>query len=97
VRLVLFVLCLAVACEPDGVQVGTQCVTDRSLRAEATRFIVDCAAAANPKSDEEGEDLVDACARSALDWFCRPVTTVFVKYRGFVRCDVDPQPGCPAP
>lgn len=29
------------------------------------QFVVDCAAAANPKSDEEGEDLVEQCEESS--------------------------------
>lgn len=35
-----------------------------------TSFILDCAKAANPQSDEEGEDLVVECQRVALSAFC---------------------------
>ena len=34
------------------------------------KFIIDCAKAANPMSDEEGEDLVAQCERTATNLFC---------------------------
>lgn len=37
------------------------------------KFIIDCAKAANPMSDEEGEDLVHQCERTSEDLFCEHV------------------------
>lgn len=37
------------------------------------RFIIDCAKAANPMSDEEGEDLVLQCDRTSRVLFCEEV------------------------
>ena len=37
------------------------------------KFIVDCAAAANPHSDEEGEDLVRECRLAGHSIFCESV------------------------
>lgn len=39
------------------------------------KFIIDCSAAANPKSDEEGEDLVAQCEKTGIRTLC-PVTQV---------------------
>ncbi len=36
---------------------------------KAAKFIIDCATAANPLSDEEGEDLVEQCQRTAYHLF----------------------------
>jgi hypothetical protein len=43
---------------------------DNDKRAE---FIINCAKAANPMSDEEGEDLVEQCQRTSYDLFCEEV------------------------
>ncbi len=34
------------------------------------QFIIDCAKAANPMSDEEGEDLVEQCEKTSHPLFC---------------------------
>lgn len=34
------------------------------------KFIIDCAKAANPMSDEEGEDLVAECRKTGIQLFC---------------------------
>lgn len=34
------------------------------------KFIIDCAKAANPMSDEEGEDLVKQCEKTSESLFC---------------------------
>lgn len=35
-----------------------------------SKFIIECARAANPMSDEEGEDLVRQCDETSKDIFC---------------------------
>jgi hypothetical protein len=37
------------------------------------KFIIECAKAANPMSDEEGEDLVRQCEQTSLELFCERV------------------------
>lgn len=37
------------------------------------KFVIDCAKAANPMSDEEGEDLVLQCERTSNALFCEYV------------------------
>lgn len=37
------------------------------------KFIIDCAKAANPMSDEEGEDLVRQCEETSEHLFCKKV------------------------
>jgi hypothetical protein len=47
-----------------------QICKDNDKRAE---FIINCAKAANPMSDEEGEDLVEQCERTSRNLFCESV------------------------
>lgn len=42
-------------------------ICDQEKRAQ---FIVDCARAANPMSDEEGEDLVAQCEKTSTNLYC---------------------------
>jgi hypothetical protein len=42
-------------------------ICDQEKRAS---FIIECAEAANPKSDEEGEDLVAQCEYTSRNLFC---------------------------
>jgi len=42
-----------------------------------TSFIIDCANAANPMSDEEGEDLVSQCAYRARQLYCSGQPYIF--------------------
>jgi hypothetical protein len=55
------------ACEPHREAVK-ECV--EIDRAAASAFVVKCAEAANPKSDEEGEDLVAQCEETARRLHC---------------------------
>lgn len=57
------------------------CVTKEEKR-ELADFIIKCAEAANPKSDEEGEDLVSQCELTGARTLC-PVEKV-------CRTNVDP-------
>jgi len=54
--------------EPEW-HIATSQVIPLARRDDAARFVVECAAAANPKSDEEGEDLVRQCHVTAEDLF----------------------------
>jgi len=55
---------LAVSCSCDNRQEGkVRCIgIDQKV---AREFIIECAKAANPMSDEEGEDLVHECGLQA--------------------------------
>jgi hypothetical protein len=68
--LLISILISLVACgseyQPEYKGVRT-CPTDKSVIAD---FIVRCATAANPHSDEEGEDLVAQCEETAEHTFC---------------------------
>lgn len=68
IRLLLLTMCL-VGCDIARRTDHTVmvCPVDDGTRA---KFIVECAAAANPKSDEEGEDLVAECGKQAEKLFC---------------------------
>lgn len=55
----------------------------------AAECMIRCAAAANPMSDEEGEDLVDMCATHCRELYC----TVWARYyswNGWRSCAVGP-------
>jgi hypothetical protein len=68
-------LALALACEPSqSVVTRTACFPDTGERRAA--FVLECTAAGNPYSDEEGEDLVAQCDETAQGLFCGPVAVV---------------------
>lgn len=46
------------------------------LSEKRAKFIIDCATAANPRSDEEGEDLVEQCDQTSRSLFCPQVAVV---------------------
>lgn len=62
---VLALLPLACGSPPPPRPLSEAC--DQQAVAE---FVLECAKAANPHSDEEGEDLVLQCERTALHLFC---------------------------
>jgi len=73
ITLVMTLSCLEL--EPN---LGPDLRTSASCDSEAIRdFVVKCAKAANPMSDEEGEDLVEECADVARDTFCNERTVGF--------------------
>jgi len=70
----LFILPSLVACFSDPspvIQFEPGCTMEHSER--VAKFIVDCATAANPRSDEEGEDLVAQCQKTAEKILCPSV------------------------
>lgn len=62
---------------PPRITFDRHCSMEQSER--VAKFIVDCAEAANPKSDEEGEDLVEQCEETAKNVLCPEVA--FVSHR----------------
>lgn len=64
----LLVLTAACADSPPTLTTVTVCSPETAER-RAT-FIVQCSTAANPHSDEEGEDLVSQCETTATNLFC---------------------------
>lgn len=69
------ILLFLVGCDPKLASfTEPECGVDDGTRA---RFIVDCSTAANPKSDEEGEDLVHECGKQAERLFCPRVKQFF--------------------
>lgn len=69
----LFILAFLVACSADPPVPIVYSVRKCSTMEHGERlakFIIDCAAAANPKSDEEGEDLVAQCQETAEEILC---------------------------
>lgn len=67
----LSVLCILVFSGCDQTpQFGAERECVESDRAAANAAIIACAEAANPKSDEEGEDLVAECRRTMRDSLC---------------------------
>lgn len=76
---------LVVGC---GYRVDVETVIRQGVTDDAQRFIVECAKAANPMSDEEGEDLVAQCERTALKLYGTE-QLVACDYQGFdcVPCE----------
>lgn len=72
-RLVWPLFLIALACSPRPVPLEYHHAGKRVLegvhRAQAAQFVIDCARAANPHSDEEGEDLVAQCEHTSRNFF----------------------------
>ncbi len=79
----LFLLLFLVGCDKESTTVmrsqSTDCVTKED-RERLAVFIVECAKAANPMSDEEGEDLVAQCESSGKNTLCPSVETCQTVY-----------------
>lgn len=59
-----------------------QCV-NKEDRAALAKFIIECSKAANPLSDEEGEDLVAQCERTGERTLCETTKMCRVTYLGY--------------
>lgn len=55
--------------QPPRIVSEPHCTTPTE-RAALAQFVVDCSKAANPLSDEEGEDLVAQCQSTGTDVLC---------------------------
>ena len=88
---VILVFACACACRKDIVSVPDCSDVDRDRLAQ---LVVECARAANPMSDEEGEDLVRECRLSIKDTFC-PKSPAWVGVGPEVLlCRLNPRPEC---
>lgn len=56
--------------DPGDVQISFDCRIHPTQQTEAKACLVECAQAANPKSDEESEDLVYQCEKSCTNIYC---------------------------
>ena len=65
--ILFFVGVILMTYNPEPKWRWNQVCNDADKRA---KFIIDCAKAANPMSDEEGEDLVKQCDSSSRELFC---------------------------
>lgn len=61
------------------------------LRQKVADFVVNCAKAANPMSDEEGEDLVAECRRSGQAVLCPERTYTYEYSNGRGRFNYRPK------
>jgi hypothetical protein len=59
---------VSIIARPVNTRFMASCQSDTAER--RSTFILECAKAANPLSDEEGEDLVKQCQATAADLFC---------------------------
>jgi hypothetical protein len=75
ILVVILVLMLA-ACSNERTQELSATTDCSNYKAEIAKFIVDCAKAANPLSDEEGEDLVEQCEVTGKHVLCDIKTQV---------------------
>jgi hypothetical protein len=55
-----------VACRPSPGHWERERDVPPASRDAFARFVIDCSTAANPRSDEEGEDLVAQCERTGI-------------------------------
>jgi len=63
-----------------------KCETDLH-RKQLAEFIIKCSEAANPKSDEEGEDLVDQCENTGVRTICPTIEVCMEQHKeaGFME------------
>lgn len=59
-----------IACNEGPVKIDSVCRVHPTQQTEAKECLVQCAEAANPMSDEEGEDLVTQCEESCTNIYC---------------------------
>jgi hypothetical protein len=79
---------LVLACSPR-IDTRRECLPDTGERRAA--FVLECTAAGNPYSDEEGEDLVSQCEMTARSLFCEFVAVACWE-GGCTPCSVTRQP-----
>lgn len=65
-----------------------RCTVPAEHRDALLKFVIDCAKAANPMSDEEGEDLVQQCERTGAKAFetCETVYESLESESNWVPC-----------
>lgn len=66
----------AVSCSPDTSGVRRQCLPTPRDGARRAAFVLTCAKNANPKSDEEPEDMLSMCSKIADRNYCEVVWAV---------------------
>jgi hypothetical protein len=71
---------LTVVATCSSYNVERRCIPNGSHAGSRAEFVLSCAENANPKSDEEPEDMLRECDRIARDTFCDHVWAV--KCRG---------------
>jgi len=72
-----------------------QVVCSAKQKERLAQFIIDCSRAANPMSDEKGEDLVEQCERSGRITICEEVTRCQTNYYDWSGWDgQDPAEEC---
>lgn len=86
-RIMMSLLLLAVACGDPEPHVRTEREFLATDADRAARFVIDCAAAGNPKSDEEGEDLVWQCERTARALFGVTRWSVSIAAYQYIPCE----------
>lgn len=60
-RYIILIAFVLIGCKSTDVAMMPYCEQTEDRSKEQAKFIIDCAKAANPLSDEEGEDLVQQC------------------------------------
>ncbi len=77
IKLTICLLALTFACADYPPSLSSITVCDSQTAERRAEFIVQCSTAANPHSDEEGEDLVSQCEKTAKNLFCRKEKSLY--------------------
>ncbi len=81
-KIILLLAILLTACDVAEInQTKEKYVCDDTTKAERTKFILTCIAAANPMSDEEPEDWIRECNDVAIKNICPKVTFLILRRR----------------
>ena len=79
-------LAALVGCDEKPSRVQRYCMADDSRQQEQADFVLQCAQNANPKSDEEPEDMLAMCHKIAKETFCVQTWAVDKGYGIWVAC-----------
>jgi hypothetical protein len=81
---ILGIFCIygfAAGCSDPSYDLVSRSHVPEAKRPEMAAFIIECARAANPHSDEEGEDLVAQCERTGHRLFATSRTRICIRDR----------------
>ena len=78
--LVLCICLLFMGCNDPNTRIGYLLVIPNDQRSVAAQWITDTATAANPKSDEEPEDMLFRLEQIALTLFGKPTVGLYIDH-----------------
>ncbi len=84
----IFKLCLLLLLLPccQNYEVQRRCLPDEARQKERADFVIECARVSNPKSDEEPEDMIAQCQKTADEILCARTWAVTLGINNWTAC-----------